>query len=302
MKSKPGGSVAQRIEVRDPDNFTAPDDRALALKTIESGGILYLPETGFELTQREREVILDTSATLPTRKERKSVNGRPTVVFDPVDGKFLRTRMRPATRTELGAMMMRFSRWAEALVERLLPAYAGNVVRDRITFRPCERSQPQGLHVDASYGHPTEGRGMLRVFSNISPTQRPRGWRVGEDFETFARRFLPKAKFRRTNPLEHWLARLGITKGERTPYDHLMADIRHQAKCDGAYQKDCSWQVVEFPAGSTWIALTDLVLHGALSGQYSLDQTFFVPVTTMSEPDRSSLKILERLSQRPLLV
>jgi hypothetical protein len=58
---------------------------------------------------------------------------------------------------------------------------------------------------------------------------------------------------------------------------------------------------VSFPTGSAWIAITDLVLHGASSGQHSLDQTFFLPAEAMREPALSSLRILERLSGRNLL-
>ena len=293
--------VAQLVEVRDSAGLSSAEVRTLALKTIESGNILFLPHAGFELTSRERELVLDASVTLPTRKERESHNGRPTVLFDPDSGKILRSRIQRPARDAFEAMMCRFSQWAETLVTQLLPRYASALVRDRVTFRPCERGTPQGLHVDASYGHPTEGRGMLRVFCNINPTERPRVWHVGEEFEPFARRFLPTAKFRKTSPVERWLASLGITKGRRTPYDKLMEDIRGQVKGDDAYQANCPREIVEFPAGSAWIVLTDLALHGALSGQYSLDQTFFVPVTSMSEPDRSSLRILERLSGKQLV-
>jgi len=293
--------VAQLVKVSDSADLSSAEVRALALKTIESGNILFLPHASFELTSREQELVLDASVTLPTRKERESRNGRPTVLFDPNSGKILRARIQRPARNEFEAMMARFSQWAETLVTQLLPRYASTLVRSRLTFRPCERATPEGLHLDASYGHPTEGRGMLRVFCNINPTERPRVWHVGETIEPFARHFLPTARFRKTNRVEQWLASLGITKGLRTPYDKLIGDIRDQGKHDKAYQANCPREIVEFPAGSAWIVLTDLVLHGALSGQYSLDQTFFVPVTSMSEPDRSALRILERLSGRQLV-
>jgi len=43
------------------------------------------------------------------------------------------------------------------------------------------------------------------------------------------------------------------------------------------------------------------VLHGAISGQHSLDQTFFLPTAAMHDPSRSSLRILERLSGHRLV-
>ena len=84
-------------------------------------------------------------------------------------------------------------------------------------------------------------------------------------------------------------------------YDLLMADIRGQVKKDNDYQEHGPQHVVSFPAGAAWIAITDLVLHAASSGQHSLDQTYFLPPEVMGDPECSSLRILERLSGRNLL-
>jgi hypothetical protein len=43
------------------------------------------------------------------------------------------------------------------------------------------------------------------------------------------------------------------------------------------------------------------VLHGAISGQHSLDQTFYLPVEAMKDSSRSSLRILERLAGHALV-
>ena len=57
---------------------------------------------------------------------------------------------------------------------------------------------------------------------------------------------------------------------------------------------------MEFPTGSTWVLFTDNVLHGALKGQYAFEQTFWLDVKAMHKPERSPLRVLERLSARPL--
>lgn len=295
------GMPCSILELPPDSDRNAPGFRERIRAMLEAGGILFLPRAGFELTERERKLVADAAITLPTRRERESRNGRPTVIYDPARGHILRTRISDPERRDLEAMMARYSDWAAALVADLLPAYTDKLVRDRLTYRPCERADAQGLHVDASYGRPTEGRGMLRVFCNIHPGGRPRVWRVGETFEPFARRFVPSARTPRTSRLEAVLAQLGVTRGRRTAYDRLMADIRGQAKKDKDYQATAPQRVVSFPTGSAWIAITDLVLHGASSGQHSLDQTFFLPPEAMDEPARSSLRILERLSGRTLL-
>ena len=94
---------------------------------------------------------------------------------------------------------------------------------------------------------------------------------------------------------------LGITKGLRTPYDDIMRQLRNIAKVDVDYQKNTARKVVEFPPGSSWVLFTDNVLHGALKGQYAFEQTFWLDVTAMREPERSLLRVLERLSARPLV-
>lgn len=295
------GATVDILEIAPNADHTDPALRERARTVLEAGGILYLPRSGFELSEQERALVTDAAITLPTRRERESRNGRPTVIYDPRRGHILHARMPRPGREALEAMMARYSDWAAALVEELLPDYSGKLVRDRLTYRPCDRADQQGLHVDASYGRPTEGRGMLRVFCNINPTGRPRVWRVGESFEPFARRYVATVRTPRASRIEGLLARLGVTKGRRTAYDRFMADIRGQVKRDEDYQRSGPQRVVSFPMGAAWIAITDLVLHAAASGQHSLDQTFFLPAEAMHDPALSSLRILERLSGRNLL-
>jgi hypothetical protein len=99
----------------------------------------------------------------------------------------------------------------------------------RTSFRPNEvagrnyspRHDDRRLHVDAFPSRPMAGKRILRLFSNVSPDGVVRAWRVGERFEPFARRFLPRAG--RPLPGSAWLLeQLGITKGRRSAYDHLM--------------------------------------------------------------------------------
>jgi hypothetical protein len=48
------------------------------------------------------------------------------------------------------------------------------------------------------------------------------------------------------------------------------------------------------------MAFTDQVSHAATQGQYQLEQTFLLPVDAMGEPERSPLRVLERIKGRPL--
>src|SRR5262249_32856774 len=153
----------------------------------------------------------------------------------------------------------------------------------------------------SAYGYPTQGRGMLRLFCNVDPDGQPRVWQVGEPFEPFAQRFVAATHPKRPGLATALLRGLGIVHGPKTEYDRLLADLRDIAKHDEGYQRAAPRRIVEFPSGSCWFAITDLVLHGAVSGQHSLDQTFFLPPAGMADPDRSSLHILERLTGRALV-
>jgi len=43
------------------------------------------------------------------------------------------------------------------------------------------------------------------------------------------------------------------------------------------------------------------VSHAAMAGQYQLEQTFLLPVSAMQQPERSPLRILERIKKRALV-
>jgi len=88
---------------------------------------------------------------------------------------------------------------------------------------------------------------------------------------------------------------LRITKSRRSAYDALMLQLHDAMKGDAVYQAEASQTSIDFPSGSTWIAFTDAVSHAAMAGQYQLEQTFLLPVAAMIEPERSPLRILERI-------
>jgi len=125
-----------------------------------------------------------------------------------------------------------------------------------------------------------------------------RAWRVGEPFEPYAQRFLPRV---RPLPGSAWLLeRLGITKGRRSAYDHIMLGLHDRGKLDAAYQATAPRADVSFASGTTWLCFTDQVLHAAVVGHCALEQTFHVPVSAMADPALAPLRVLERLTARHL--
>ena len=143
-----------------------------------------------------------------------------------------------------------------------------------------------------------QGLRILRVFTNVNPVK-PRVWRVGERFEQAAAKLLPgiKPAMPGKATLLSWL---GITKGFRTDYDHFMLGIHDRMKGDQGYQSGAPQTQLTIMPGTTWICYTDSVSHSAMSGQFAFEQTFYLPVSAMKTPERSPLRVLERLTVRRL--
>ncbi|HME23304.1 MAG TPA: Kdo hydroxylase family protein [Acetobacteraceae bacterium] len=277
-----------------------PFDAALqarAIDALEAGRVLLLANLPFRPLPDETPLL--SPAVMGS--ERKNIS------FDPSSGAVGNTSLTGAEADRLRAMLRRFGDAAETLLRDLLPGYAAALERARTSFRPAEiagrdyspRHDDRLLHVDAFPSRPMRGRRILRLFSNIAPDGAPRAWRVGEPFPDFARQFLPRAGA--GLPGSGWLLQhLGATKGRRSDYDRIMLRLHDTGKLDAAYQSGAPQADVSFAAGTTWLCFTDQVLHAALAGHCALEQTFYLPVAALVHPERSPLRVLERLAGRAL--
>lgn len=270
-----------------PDSFAA---------RLETEGLIVLPGETFALTEEESDLLA------PDLGDGRAKN------ISLAPGADLRGASAGEDEARrLHALMSRFAAWSRQLVVSHAPAYAPSLETGRTSFRPravddapiSPRKDDRRLHVDAFASAPTGGRRILRVFANVNPAGEDRLWRVGEPFESYARRWLAKA--RRPWPREAWaLQRLGLTKGRRTPYDALMLALHDGAKLDLAYQRDAPRREVRFSPGATWIVYTDSTVHAAIAGRFALEQTFYLPLSAMAVPEASPARILERLTGRRL--
>jgi hypothetical protein len=123
----------------------------------------------------------------------------------------------------------------------------------------------------------------------------PRVWETGELFQQVLSQFaptLPKYSATRAKILRL----IKATKSLRSPYDHMMIHLHDRMKLDQQYQTSVHKQRIEFPAFSTWIVFTDQVSHAALSGQYLLEQTFYLPVSAMLDPEQSPLHQWQKMA------
>ncbi len=274
-----------------------PAEQALAVETVETGGVLFFPRLAFALAPDERRFLS------PAWGDGKAKN----ISLDLVTGKVKGTRASAADLEQLGALVARFADCARALIAGLFPAYGKAAVVTRTSLRtvPAEnrvsswRKDDRLLHVDAFPSRPNHGERILRVFTNVNPHGAPRIWHIGESFDDLAARFLPGI----APPLPGaagMLAALKITKGRRSAYDHIMLQLHDRMKSDPSYQRDVPQTEFAFPAGSTWVCFSDQVSHAVLRGQYMMEQTLLMPIAAMREPAHAPLRVLERLAGRSL--
>ncbi|MDR3534686.1 MAG: Kdo hydroxylase family protein [Rhodopila sp.] len=277
--------------------WSGPFDPSLsrtATTALEAGRVVILPDLAFR-TRVEEEKLLSPDLLNGRRKN---------ISFDPATG---RLGGSAAQADLLAAMLRRFAADAETLLRGLLTPYTAELRVGRTSFRPAEiagrtyapRQDDRRLHVDAFPSRPTGGDRILRLFTNLSPTGQPREWRIGGDFEPVAARFLPDLPSPSPSRARLY-ALLGLTKGISSPYDQIMLALHNRMKLDTEYQASAPVTAWAFPPGTTWMGFTDQVPHAALAGHMAAEQTFYLPVRAMQDPDRSPLRVLERLTERVL--
>lgn len=289
--------MEQQIVEIDASDWSLPATEAGWIAALEAGKVLYFPRLSFLPLPAERMLLN------PSVRAAKARN----ISLDE-HGHLKGAAGDDAQQAALALMIGRFREQAQELVDSLLPAYRGALRMAPTSYRPMQvetraqswRADDRRLHVDAFPSRPNYGERILRVFANVNPAGAPRVWRVGEPFETVARRFLPKAK-----PYSRWQARalhgLRVTKTLRSEYDHLMLQLHDGMKRDLDYQQDAQQVTMPFAAGSAWVCFSDQTSHAVMSGQYMLEQTFHLPLQKQYDRASSPLAILTRLAGRPLI-
>lgn len=252
-------------------------------RALESGKILFFPEhfyTNFS-PNLMCESILDARHKNVSYDYKKNKLG----AYKKED---------PNLEGQLLQLMRGYAEFSMQLIEQILPSYAPHLQWGRTSFRPAQikgrasskRKDDTRLHVDSFAASPVNSLRILRVFCNINPQSEPRVWQVGEPFARVLEQFAPRIpsynKF-----TAHVLKMVKVTKTLRSAYDHYMLHLHDTMKLDDGYQATVEKTQIDFPAQSSWIVFTDHVSHAALSGQYLLEQTFYLPVSKMSEPEFS---------------
>ena len=218
---------------------------------------------------------------------------------------------RGSKKERLHTIMQRYSQTIIEFTQQLLLPYAGSLAVDFASFRPQQeagrqirlRARNDLLHVDSFPTRPSNGNRILRVFTNINPSE-PRVWMTSETFDSLAARFagsggmpLPRRIASGPKKVLIKLARAArLHSLARSPYDDWMLRFHHFLKANQEFQETCLRTQWEFPPQSTWLVFTDMVSHAVLSGQFALEQTFIVGKNALVLPERAPVRVLERIA------
>lgn len=303
-----GVSVAL-IEVQDYslngwDDPNRGDERSrYYCENLEDGNILFFPQTPFPLAADARALLTQVRQT--NSAHTKNISYRPKQ--DRVRGLAAGHDQRPRLRE----IMRAYSQNVARFVTDFLRPYAGGWQLDFASFRSVEergrvlapKARNDLLHVDAFPTRPTNGKRILRVFTNVNPDE-PRIWLTAASFEALAERFASDAGLHQfaegAHAWHHLLRQLAssmrtaLGRPNHSRYDRFMLGFHDYLKANRAFQHGSKIRR-EFPPNSTWIVFTDMVSHAVLSGRFALEQTFILNRDHLMQPQKAPVEILERL-------
>ena len=302
--------MTQRIEL--PNGFEAipTEERGpWCCSRLEEGNILYFEEAPFGLPPDDVRFLLG---------QRQSEAGyHKNIAYRPLSDRLTgHGELSSRDKGRLHDVMQRFSQRAVEFTQQLLSPYAGSLVVDFASFRPQQeagrqlrqRARNDLLHVDSFPTRPSHGNRILRVFTNINPTE-PRVWVTADTFDRLAERFagtsgmpLPRSVASGPKKLLVKLAQAARLRSlARPPYDDWMLRFHHFLKAHEEFQNTCSRSRWEFPPRSAWLVFTDMVSHAVLSGRFALEQTFIVAKNALVLPEMAPARVLERIAGRPVV-
>jgi hypothetical protein len=279
-----------------------------AKEALERGNILLFPQTPFEISKEDRDVLLRGGQT--------DAGFHKNIAYRPLSGKLTGLKSTPAGEKRLiHRAISSYSKSAIQLLGNMFGSYRASWRTDYTSFRSIEeegrvlpvKKRNDLLHTDAFPTRPTNGGLILRIFSNINP-EKSRDWITSEPFADLAPKYAKDAGLERIaagaysakRKLLHALHGVGLPVTDRSPYDEFMLGFHDYLKMNSDYQRDSPKFQFHFPPGATWMVYTDVVPHSVLAGRYALEQTMIISRDSLQDKECSPASILERLAGRKL--
>lgn len=279
-----------------------------SLEALERGNILLFPQTPFEVSKEDREVLLGAGQV--------DGNFHKNIAYRPGSGKLTGLgKAHPGESDRVRQALANYSKRAIELLSEVLAPYRSAWRTDYASFRSIEeegrtlplKKRNDLLHTDAFPTRPTNGGLILRIFSNINPAK-TRDWMTSEPFAALAPQYAQDAGLAAIadaaqspwRKLVHTVRGMGMPVIDRSPYDEFMLGFHDYLKMNTSYQRDSPKFRFHFPPDATWIVFTDVVPHAVLAGRYALEQTMIISRDSLHNRECAPASILERLSGRKL--
>ncbi len=287
-----------------PAGTSAPPERARwCCSQLEEGNLLFFPGIPFEIPAADLEFLLT--------QQQSGARIHKNIAYRPAQNRLTGyAGGSPEQVARLRDIMHLYSERAIHFASELLAPYAAHWHVDFTSFRPQqekgrqirESARNDLFHVDSFPTRPTNGDRILRIFTNINPSE-PRVWQTSETFDELAARFagseampLPRSFAGPRRAVLKLAGAAGFKSLARSPYDRWMLRFHHFLKAHHDFQSNGPRTRWEFPPNSTWLAFTDMVSHAVLSGQFALEQTLIISRKSLQLAEKAPVKILERLA------
>lgn len=287
------------------DSAAAGERAFWCCERLEDAQILWFPRLFFGISENDRRFMCEVQQSNSPQVKNISYDAS-TGLLRGYDGS-------PSHKLILERVLRESAESFRRLAMELLSPYARHLQADLTSFRPIEEqdrvlpthSRNDLIHIDAFPRRPARDRRILRFFTNLN-FSKPRVWITSESFERLASRMALDAGLAQytrggsgiLQRFKHALitaAQSRLPVINRSPYDRFMLSFHDYLKMNESFQAGCRKEQVEFPAGSSWVAFTDAIPHAVVSGQCAIEQTFFLPVTSMLSPRKSPLRVLEAM-------
>ena len=254
------------------------------LNDLEHGNVLFFPKLGFTLSERQQTLVEQ-----PILKRKNHY-----VHYDPSNHQL---KGHKDCENELYQLLRDYCSYTKQLVTGLFPQYQNRISLGHTCFIPAAPHRQRSnnginLHIDSFNTSPLHGKRILRIYTNICPDGQSKTWHLGESFNQVMHRFAKKIK-------KPFLLKLLLSK--RSVYDYFMLQMNRMMKSDQDYQQQIDPVRFDFPASSSWMAFTDQVSHASLQGQHILTQTFYLPISSLQNPQLSPLSLLENYLDHALV-
>ncbi len=283
------------------------EDRSRELcALLEEGRVLYFPKSPIRMNPDDIQFLLS--------QKQSDSRYHKNIAFRPRQDRVTGVDRKAMDADRLKLVMRHYKNEAQDLLCRLMPSYKNYLSLDYGSFRPLQEegravrlhARNDLLHVDAFHTRPMYGNRILRVFTNINPTE-SRRWITTDPFDVLVKTLADTPELPLPRPagkslpdsfsrlIRGCVKRLGLPATLRSPYDEFMIRMYRHMKENSQFQETCVKHHSAFPPGCSWVVYTDMVSHAALFGQYALEQTFVVDRKGMVCPDKTPVNILERM-------